>query len=225
MITNYDYYIFDLYGTLFDVCTDEHADDTWIKWCSYLDGKGIKHPDFSVMRDTFFRMDREEREKAAKEGRFEYPEIDVIPIYQTMFNNYGNYDIIDEDYNDISFAFRKASTHWLRFYPGVENCLKTLREIGKKLYILSNAQASYTRPEILMFGLDSKVDDYIMSSDYGCMKPDKAFFDAIIDRNGIDRDKALMIGDSLSSDIKGAQMSSLHSYHLSDDNARHNFYF
>lgn len=45
------------------------------------------------------------------------------------------------------------------------------------------AQTSYTLPEIKAFRLDEMVDDFLMSGDEGCMKPDKAFFDLLRHRH------------------------------------------
>ena len=52
----FDNYIFDLYGTLIDIHTDEHCDETWKKWIAVLDRKGIKHPELNRFRTGRFLM-------------------------------------------------------------------------------------------------------------------------------------------------------------------------
>ena len=66
----FDNYIFDLYGTLIDIHTDEYCDETWEKWIRFLDDKGIKHPSLSLFRDDFFNKDKEYRLRATE---YEYP--------------------------------------------------------------------------------------------------------------------------------------------------------
>lgn len=212
-INKYDNFMFDLYGTLIDLHTDEWAPQTWKKWLKWMDKKGIKHPDMVTFRKEFFKMDREFRDKALKEGPFEVPEIDVLEIYKILFTKYGN-KLSDDQIEEVSWEFRKASTEYIRLFPGTEKYLRTLRQNGKKVIILSNAQASYTRPEIIMFGLDRLVDDYFLSSDFKCMKPDTAYFDVAIKKHSLKKDKTIMIGDSESSDIAGATKAGIASFRI-----------
>lgn len=235
----YDNYIFDLYGTLIWLHTDEHAPQTWKKWLRRLDGYGIAHPDYIRFRKEFFDMDRHAREVALAEGPFEVPEIDVVPIYEELFEKYRSewsrksshrtgankpITVSHELVLTASYAFRAASYHYIRLYPSVPEFLAELHRRGKKVYILSNAQASYTLPEIRMFGLDAMVDDYIMSSDEKVMKPDPAFFNIMIDKHHMVKSRTVMIGDSRWSDVGGAQRAGIDSIWLHGDNAADKFY-
>ena len=72
------------------------------------------------------------------------------------------------------------------------------------LYILTNGMhvAQVGRFE------KSPVKQYIsamfISEDMGCQKPDKAYFDKVFDIIGLqDKSRAVMVGDSLTSDIRG----------------------
>lgn len=220
----FDNYIFDLYGTLIDLYTDEQAAQTWKKWLRWLDTQGVKHPVYYRFRKDFFDMDRAHRREELKKGIFDVVEIDVIPIYKELFIRYGNPDYPVEFLKEAAYEFRKASRAYIRLYPGVEDYLRAIREGGGHAYILSNAQASYTWPEIVEFGLDKLTDDQMMSSDKGCMKPDKAFFDMMLDKHGMDRKKTVMIGDTKGSDIEGADRAGIASILLRDDNNPMNFY-
>lgn len=223
-MTDYKTYIFDLYGTLLRHESDEKCASTWKKWLKYLDAIGIKHADYITFRREFFDMDLKARHKITREEGIKFPEIDVIPIYEELFNKYGN-GVLDKDtLYRISFAFREASTSVMELYPGVEEYLAKLRRDGKRIFILSNAQRSYTEPEIKIFGLDKMVDDYLMSSDYHFMKPQAEFFDVLINKHDIDRESAVMIGDSKWSDIDGAINAGLQFIHLTGDNSADKFY-
>lgn len=223
-IEKYDYFIFDLYGTLIDLRTDEWDIQTWKKWGAILDEKKIKHPVSYIFRYQFFKKDKLYRKRMLSLGEYTNPEIDVIDIYKELFQKYGNKGLPEELIYEVSYQFRVASREYIKLFPGVEEFLKKIRESGKHAYILSNAQASYTLPEIKMFGLDELTDDFIMSSDYKCMKPDVKFFDELIVRHNMDKSKTVMIGDSLSSDIEGAGRAGIDSIHLIDNNHPNIFY-
>ncbi len=221
---NIDNYIFDLYGTLIDIRTDEYAAQTWKKWYKGLRRRNLKLPEYYVFRKDFFELDRKKREEAAATRRFTAVEIDIIPVYRELFEKYGNGILSDELLNEISYEFRIASRFYIRLFPGVRESLEQIRAAGKHPYILSNAQRSYTWPEITMFGLEKLTDDQLISSDYGCMKPDKAFFDRLLDKYQMDRERSGMHGDSLSSDILGAKAAGIKSVHLSGENDPNLFY-
>lgn len=220
-IYEFDNYIFDLYGTLIDIHTDEYCDETWAKWIKELDALGIKHPPLEDFRRDFFEKDKEYRLRPTP---FEHPEIDILEVYDELFSFYGNPKIPQKELFEISYQFRVASTDYRRLFEGVPEFLQKLHKLGKKVYILSNAQRSYTLYEILDHGLDKMVDDYLISSDYGCMKPDKAFYSAIIDKHGLDRSRSVMLGDSYENDYMGAINSGMNGIWLNGENAAERFY-
>lgn len=220
----YDNYIFDLYGTLIDLSTDEHAAKTWKKWLRWLDNHEIVHPHYIEFRREFFEKDREYRQVMLNEYPYKYPEIDIIDVYRELFLKYTGRVINEDLLNEASYAFRECSRKYYRLFPGVEEFLMKIRESGKHAYILSNAQASYTAPEIKYFGLDKMVDDVLMSSDYKCMKPEKAFFEALIKKHDLNPERSVMIGDSLASDVKGAEGCGINTIHLIGENNPNSFY-
>ncbi len=223
----YTNYIFDLYGTLIDIRTDEQDLMTWRKWQKWLDEKNILHPASpEEMRDEFFAMDRAARDKALASGVFEVPEIDVIPIYRELFAKYGNdMEMLDEGLlNEAGYAFRTASREYMRLFDGVAEFLHLIRESGSRAYILSNAQRSYTWPEICYFDLQNMVEGVLISSDMGCMKPDRHFFDIMIDKYSLDKSRTVMIGDSYENDYRGALGAELNAIWLGPDNPAGRFY-
>lgn len=208
---DYEYFIFDMYGTLVDIHSDEQSARTWKNWIKELDKAGIKHPDFKTMRQDFFARDKEARVKRSYEVNTDFPEIDVIPIYEEMFINYGNEKLLNdlpskqEFLNKISYEFRKASRDRYMLFDNTAKILGELKKQGKKLYILSNAQRSYTYPEMVELGLTEIMDGMLISSDTGYMKPDRRFFELLIDTYNIPVEKAVMFGDSMLNDVRGAE--------------------
>ena len=224
MNLDYDVFIFDLYGTLIDIETDEHAPEVWKDWMQVLDRYGISHPDAGEFHRAFFELDTNKRQLALSEGRFRYPEIEILEVYDELFSGYGNRRMSLERLRELAYAFRVCSRKHIRLYPAAEDFLKKLRSGGRRVYILSNAQSSYTVNEIRMFHLDELTDDYLISSDYRCMKPDVKFFEALIEKHAIRRERAVMIGDSEQSDMRGAVESNLHHIHLTGYNHPDQFY-
>lgn len=89
------------------------------------------------------------------------------------------------------------------FLPGAKEALDTLR--GKyRLFLASNGTASVQHSRLTSAGLYPYFEKVFVSQALGANKPSRAFFDACAARiPGFDPRKALMVGDSLTSDILG----------------------
>lgn len=88
-----------------------------------------------------------------------------------------------------------------------------VEKLSKKydIYIITNGHAETQFKRIERSGLISFVKGVFVSESVGYNKPDPRFYDVCFARCGADREKTLCIGDSLTSDIKGAIDSGLHS--------------
>ncbi len=91
----------------------------------------------------------------------------------------------------------------------VELC-KELKKEGYDLYIVTNGVAATQAKRLTKAGLLPYFTDVFVSETVGYQKPRKEYFDYVL--NSVtekDRDKILLVGDSLSSDIKGAMNARL----------------
>ena len=89
------------------------------------------------------------------------------------------------------------------FLPGAEEAVKKLHE-KYRLFLVSNGTAAVQHGRLTSAGLYPYFEQVFISQEIGFNKPDKAFFDRCFDRiSGFAPDRALMVGDSLTSDIKG----------------------
>ena len=89
------------------------------------------------------------------------------------------------------------------FLPGAE---ETVQALSKKyrLFLVSNGTATVQHSRLTSAGLYPYFEQVFVSQEIGFNKPDKAYFDRCFERiPGFDPKKALMVGDSLTSDIKG----------------------
>lgn len=85
-------------------------------------------------------------------------------------------------------------------------------ELCKKLkksfrqYFVTNGIESTQRNKLKLSGLDAFADGIFVSEAIGYVKPQKEFFEACFKQiEDLDKSKVLLVGDSLTSDIKGAK--------------------
>ena len=91
------------------------------------------------------------------------------------------------------------------FLPGGKELLLALKESGKyRLYMATNGIPEVQEPRIEASGVGEFFDGVFISERIGYSKPDKRFFDACFKEiEGFKKEEAIIVGDSLSSDIKG----------------------
>jgi YjjG family noncanonical pyrimidine nucleotidase len=109
---------------------------------------------------------------------------------------------------------KKASERYLDFLsqsdhliPKAIELLTALRQRGYRLSLITNGISRVQRGRLAATKTLSFFEHVVISEEIGSQKPDPAFFTALFTITGMegeDRKRALVIGDSLSSDIKGA---------------------
>jgi HAD superfamily hydrolase (TIGR01509 family) len=112
----------------------------------------------------------------------------------------------------------------LRLAPGVEDCLRRLKDAGVRIGIVCDVgmTASPTLRERLdMFGVLRYFDHWSFSDEVGCFKPWPAVFEHALAGLGVDDPgNAAHVGDSRRTDVAGAQamgMTAVRYTHFSDD--------
>jgi len=206
--------IFDLYGTLVDIHTEEN-DPVWEKTAFYFGFHGA-HYDADTLRKAFTAK-MQQREANAGQTYECFPDIPFEAVMEDLFQEKG----IWENAGTLAFhaaqLFRISSLEYIRLYPGVKEVLADLRAQGCRVWLLSNAQRVFTEYELRYLGLLESFDGIYISSDYMCRKPDRRFFDALICAQGLDRAKCLMIGNDRSTDIGGAKAAGLDTLYIHTD--------
>lgn len=90
------------------------------------------------------------------------------------------------------------------FIDGAEELIKTLYKQGYNLYLVSNGAKRVQDGRLKSSGISKYFKGIFISEVVGYEKPNKKFFDYCFDRiDNFDKDETIIIGDSLSSDIKG----------------------
>ena len=197
--------IFDLYGTLVDIHTEEN-DLVWEKTAFYFGFYGAHYAPMELK--AAFRKNLRARE--AQEGQ-SYECFPDIPFEEVMADLFRDKGVENADALGVNAAqlFRISSLEYVRLYPGVLEALADLREKGCRLWLLSNAQRIFTEYELRHLGLGEQLDAIYISSDFRCRKPDVRFFNALIEQEGLDRGNCLMIGNDRLTDIGGAKNAGL----------------
>jgi putative hydrolase of the HAD superfamily len=99
---------------------------------------------------------------------------------------------------------RWAACHHFILYDEVTEVLRALHASGIKIGLISNTQrclASFQEH----FALNGLFAVMISSSEHGYMKPHPSIFEAALEQAGVQRDEAVMVGDSLAHDVEGAR--------------------
>lgn len=199
----YQNYIFDLYGTLVDIRTDESGDVFWGKVAKIYKSYGADYTS-KELHDSYYRFAKTEKIRT----QFMHPfyshiEINLVNVFKKLYIKKG-VNPTAEMLSNTAVKFRKASTEFIKLYDGVTDLLQSLKDAGKKVYLLSNAQSCFTVPELEELGLINFFDGIFISSDCACSKPGKKFFEKLIKHYDLDKKESIMIGNDCISDMQGA---------------------
>lgn len=94
--------------------------------------------------------------------------------------------------------------------PGAEEVCRTLAEQGHRMYIVTNAVASVQRTRLRKCSFGHVFAGAFISEEAGASKPSAQYFDYIRKcLPGITAENTLVIGDSLATDIRGANNAGL----------------
>lgn len=214
----YDVCIFDLYGTLVDIHTDEEERCVWEKLALFYRYYGAEYDPDELMHAYRRIVDQLSGggKRLRNDSHEAYPEIQMEQVFLRLFEEKG----VEADQILAVHAgqfFRVLSTEYIKLYDGVKELLIQLRESGKKVYLLSNAQRIFTEYEMNALGITEYFDEIYISSDCGCKKPDLSFFEKLLTECGIDRERAIMIGNDGICDILGAKRAGLAALYVRSD--------
>ncbi len=194
--------VFDLYGTLVDIHTEEN-EFVWEHTAIYFGFYGA-HYTGRELQDAF-RAAMARREAAAGQSYECFPDIPFQLVMAELFRAKGVEENVEALGVNAAQLFRVLSIEYINLYPGALEALKLLREKGFRLWLLSNAQAVFTAHELRHLGLGAQLDGIYLSSDYHCRKPDQRFYKVLLEERQLAPGKCLMIGNDRHTDIAGAR--------------------
>ena len=192
--------LFDLYGTLIDIETDESMEEIYRGIAHYLTYQGIYLHRWEV-RDRYYRIMKQQKELCGEEC----PEIDVEAIWNALLRQEGIKATPARRRLALILAhiYRGISRKRLQLYPGVKKVLDELRP-AYRMALVSDAQPCYALPEIKAVGLDGYFDPVIISAHYGFRKPDKRLTEKALDIMKLIAAEVICVGNDMYRDIYGA---------------------
>lgn len=208
--------IFDLYGTLIDIRTNEESDEFWDSVAEIYKSNGADYTPAQIKSDYHKYAKCEKEKQRSLHPEYTHIDINLENVFYKLYKSKG-IDPTSALIQDTAKKFRKSSTIFIKLYDGVIDLLETLKASGKSIYLLSNAQRSFTYPEMVELGIEKYFDGILISSDCGCAKPQKQFFDCLLDKYSLDPEESIMIGNDCISDIEGAHNAGLDSLYIHQD--------
>lgn len=191
--------MFDLYGTLIDIRTDEHDPYVYDLLSRYLGYHSVNiTPD--EMKKAYFEGVRQYLDLS----REVHPEVDVYKVFFNIMNKFGKKRSLKATVTDLATLFRALTMRQFRVFDGVYDVL-TKVSARYKTAIVSDAQWLFAEPEMAQLGLDQFFEVRILSSRFGFKKPDPRLFRISMDKLGVPSEDCVYVGDNPCKDLSGAK--------------------
>lgn len=214
----YENYLFDLYGTLVDIRTEEESLALWRKMALFYGYYGASYE--AIELKTSYEQEVKEAFEEAwrivkrdKPGEEHTPEIVLENVFRKLYTQKG----VEASYQlavHTGQFFRVLSIQYIKLYPGVVTLLTTLKKRGKRVYLVSNAQQIFTEYEMQYLGIKEYFDGILFSSDVGYLKPDRIIYERAIKEFGINPKHAIMIGNDFQCDVLGSLNVGLSAFYV-----------
>ena len=123
----------------------------------------------------------------------------VVDRFEEYFNAIG---FINVSAVDFGKRYEKYLSETAMILENSDEILKSLKNKGIKIYIITNGIEKVQRKKIKICGIDKICDGIFISDEIGSTKPDKRFFEYILrELPFVDKKRSLIVGDNLLSDI------------------------
>ena len=205
---NYDNYVFDLYGTLVDIRTNENKEEIWERLAMFYGYYGALY-ESEELKNAYKKLvsgkELALKSELADNPKYEHessPEIEITDVFMDLYKEKG-VEASHELALHTGQFFRVLATDFVRLYPGTKEMLSYLKEAGKKVYLLSNAQRIFTEYELRCIDIFKYFDAVLISSDYKTKKPDSQ--------------KTIYIGNDSKNDIEGARQVDFDTFYVKSD--------
>lgn len=200
--------LFDLYGTLVDIRTDEEKIEVFEKLSLFYGYYGAIYSPLELQK-AYKEITKIENTYSHES----YPELQIEYVFLELFERKN----IKADLNLAIHAgqfFRALTTEYVKLYDGAIELLDKLKKSDKNIYLLSNAQRIFTEYEMKYLGIHDYFDRIYISSDYKCKKPDSNFYKEPFNDLNLRKEETIMIGNDHICDIEGAKNFGLDTIYL-----------
>ena len=191
ILDKYKYLLFDLDDTLLDFGKAQV-----LAFKKLLEDENIEYSDES--------FEKYETINKSLWRSFERGEISNKEVTSERFIRFFALFGMKVDGSEVDNRFRSYLAEGNQLFVGIIEMLEKL-SLTHKLYIASNGIGITQHTRLKNNNLNKYFDKIFISEEIGSKKPDREFFDIILKEIGVeDKGEVLMIGDTLTSDILGA---------------------
>lgn len=191
ILDKYKYLLFDLDDTLLDFGKAQV-----LAFKKLLEDENIEYSDES--------FEKYETINKSLWRSFERGEISNKEVTSERFIRFFALFGMKVDGSEVDNRFRSYLAEGNQLFEGIVEMLEKL-SLTHKLYIASNGIGITQHTRLKNNNLNKYFDKIFISEEIGSKKPDREFFDIILKEIGVeDKGEVLMIGDTLTSDILGA---------------------
>lgn len=198
--------LIDIDDTIFDF--EKCSKNSFLKTLEKFNLK-FKEEDFS-----YFNKVNDILWTKQKLGEINIKEVFIKRDY--LMVKYFNLDIEKGLFNDL---FVKFLYDEIEMVDGIEDLLLYLSD-KYKIFTASNGIYKMQENRLKKSNLDKYFDKIFVSDKIGFEKPDKKFFQKIMDLTKFSNDDLIMIGDSIKSDIIGAKNSKIKSIYFNKEDKK-----
>jgi YjjG family noncanonical pyrimidine nucleotidase len=190
---SYQWLLFDADGTLFDYDTAEAS--------ALRNAFRIERLEFSAEIEAVYRQINKQVWQAFENGQISSQDLRV-ERFQQLFSQFK----LNADPSAFSRLYLACLAQSSQLIDGAQELVFQLRAQGYHLAIVTNGIADVQRSRLAASALAGCFEGLFISEELGSAKPDPAFFEAVFQQLGHpEKSGVLVIGDSLSSDIRGGQ--------------------
>ncbi|MGQ9687701.1 MAG: HAD family hydrolase [Desulfobaccales bacterium] len=191
--------IFDLYGTLVDIWTDEADPFVYRTLCAFL-----RYYDIFFAPEELAARYQESAAAQLLDRPGPYAEIDVFLVFE---------EILAEGLKKtperalviwLARLFRSLTCRRLQLFPDTQPILE---ELGRhyRLGLVSDAQWVFSEPEIRFLRLERYFETIVLSSRYFVCKPDPQIYAHALKAMKLRPPQALYVGNDPYKDVPGPQ--------------------
>ena len=129
--------------------------------------------------------------------------------FEEFFGEYGLLDLPGVSVDAFRIEFQKSLGNIYSYLDDSLSICKALQTKFKQ-YIVTNGVSSTQRSKLGLSGFSEVMTGLFISEEIGDPKPTKEYFDYCLEHiEEKDKERILLVGDSLTSDIKGANMAGI----------------
>lgn len=133
----------------------------------------------------------------------------TVGRFRTLFEELGVAHVTPEQMNA---DFQRELANVFFYMDGAKELVTMLKEKGYRQYVVTNGVNATQASKMKRSGLDRIMDGVFVSEVIGYPKPMKEYFDACFAAlPGVGREACILVGDSLTSDMRGAENAGIDS--------------